>query len=83
MLKFANLIHQFVEHSTDKREHSLSFLGFVKNHYGNEKSHSDSDHHDENLSFKTIHSNANTIIEFEIQPEFSFKSTPVLLVIKL
>ena len=45
MLKFPNLIQHFVKHSTNKTEHSLSFLGFMKNHYDSEKTHSDSDQH--------------------------------------
>lgn len=73
MLKFPNLIQHFVEHITNKTEHSLSFLGFMKNHYDSEKTHSDSDQHDEKLPFKTTNTNVNTIIAFEIQPEFSFK----------
>lgn len=74
LLKLPNLIEHFIEHHKHKDEHNISFLDFVKSHYNDNHKHSDTDQHDEhqNLPFKTINTNVNTILAFENQPVISF-----------
>ena len=74
LLKLPNLIAHFTEHHDHEAEHSISFLDFVKSHYNDNHKHSDTDKHDEhqNLPFKTINTNLNTVIAFENQPTFLF-----------
>ena len=80
LLKLPNLIVHFIEHHNHKDEHSISFIDFVKSHYDN-KQHSDTDKHDEhqNLPFKTVNTNLNTVIVFENQPTISFRK-PISIV---
>lgn len=75
LLKLPNLIEHFIEHHEHKDEHNISFLDFVKSHYNDNHKHSDTDQHDEhqNLPFKTINTNVNTILAFENQPTISFR----------
>ena len=82
LLKLPNLIEHFKEHQDHKDEHSLSFIDFVKSHYNDNHKHSDTDKHDEhqNLPFKTINTNVNTVIAFENQPTISFRK-PISIVV--
>lgn len=83
LLKLPNLIEHFFEHHNHKDEHSISFIDFVKSHYNDNHKHSDTDKHDEhqNLPFKTINTNINTVIVFEKQPIFSFRK-PISIAVK-
>jgi hypothetical protein len=75
LLKLPNLIVHFTEHHDHKGEQSISFIDFVKSHYNNNHKHSDTDKHDEhqNLPFKKINTNVNTVIAFENHPTISFR----------
>ena len=75
LLKLPNLIHHFFEHHDHKGENNISFIDFVKSHYNDNQKHSDTDKHDEhqNLPFKTINTNVNSVIAFENQPTISFR----------
>ncbi len=74
LLKLPNLITHFTEHNNHGNNHPVSFLDFVKSHYNTNHKHADTDKHDEhqNLPFKTISTNLNTVIAFENQPIISF-----------
>lgn len=74
LLKLPNLIHHFLEHHEHGDDHTVSFIDFVKSHYNSNKQHSDKDKHDnhQNLPFKTINTNVNTVLAFENQAIFSF-----------
>ena len=82
LLKFPNLIEHFVKHRDHADEQSISFLDFVKSHYNDNHKHSDTDKHDQhqNLPFKTINTNLNTVIAFENQPTISFRK-PIIIVV--
>ena len=75
LLKLPNLIEHFAEHHDHEDENNISFVDFVKSHYNDNHKHSDTDKQDEhqNLPFKTINSNLNTVITFENQPTISFR----------
>jgi ABC-type Zn2+ transport system substrate-binding protein/surface adhesin len=74
LLKLPNLAEHFFEHHDHEDEHNISFLDFVKSHYNDNHKHSDTDKHDEhqNLPFKTLNTNVNTVIAFENQPSIIF-----------
>ena len=76
LLKIPTLIQHFTEHHDDDLD--ISFADFIDFHYNNDKQHSDTDKHDnhQNLPFKTINTNVNTILAFESQTAFSFRKLP-------
>ncbi|MBC7642627.1 MAG: hypothetical protein H7174_09890 [Flavobacterium sp.] len=76
LLKLPNLIAHFTEHHDHEVDHNISFLDFVKSHYNDNHKHSDTDKHDDhqNLPFKTINTNVNTVIVFEDQSTISFRN---------
>jgi hypothetical protein len=82
LLKLPNLIEHFTEHHHHDDDHAISFLDFVKNHYNDNHKHSDTDKHDhhQNLPFKTINTNTNTVIAFENQPTVLFRK-PINVVV--
>jgi hypothetical protein len=80
LLKLPNLIEHFIEHHDHEDDHNISFLDFVKSHYNDNHKHPHTDKHDEhqNLPFKTINTNVNTVIVFENQTEFSFRKPNII-----
>ena len=82
LLKLPNLIEHFIEHHDHEDENSITFFDFVKSHYNDNHKHSDTDKHDQhqNLPFKTINTNLNTVIAFENQPTISFRK-PINIVV--
>ena len=75
LLKLPNLIDHFTEHHDHENDHNISFFDFIKSHYNDNHKHSDTDQHDEhqNLPFKTINTNINTVLAFENQSTISFR----------
>ena len=69
LLKLPNLIIHFTEHHNHENERNISFFDFVKSHYNNKEKHTDTDKHDEhqNLPFKTLNSNINIVLSFELK----------------
>jgi len=82
LLKLPALVHHYFEHHNHEDEHNISFLDFVKSHYNENHKHSDTDKHDEhqNLPFKTINTNLNTVIAFVNQPTISLRK-PIIIAI--
>lgn len=82
LLKLPSLIEHFFDHHKHEDDHAISFIDFVKSHYNENHKHTDTDQHDEhqNLPFKTINTNINTVIAFENQPIISFIK-PISIVI--
>lgn len=80
LLKIPTLVWHFTEHHEHEDEHDISFLDFVKSHYNDNQKHTDTDKHDEhqNLPFKTINTNLNSVIAFENQPLISFRK-PIII----
>ena len=78
LLKIPTLIQHFTEHHDD--DLYISFADFIDFHYNNDKQHSDTDKHDnhQNLPFKTINTNVNTILAFESQTAFSFRKLNII-----
>jgi|TARA_R110000868_G_scaffold177301_1_gene415654 hypothetical protein len=78
LLKIPTLIQHFTEHHDDDLD--ISFADFIDFHYNNDKQHSDTDKHDnhQNLPFKTINTNVNTILAFESQTAFSFRKLNII-----
>ncbi len=78
LLKIPTLIQHFKEHHDDDLD--ISFADFIDFHYNNDKQHSDTDKHDnhQNLPFKTINTNVNTILAFESQTAFSFRKLNII-----
>lgn len=78
LLKIPTLIQHFTEHHDDDLD--ISFADFIDFHYNNDKQHSDTDKHDkhQNLPFKTINTNVNTILAFESQTAFSFRKLTII-----
>jgi len=75
LLKLPALIQHFTEHHDHDDAVKISFADFIDFHYNNDKQHSDTDKHDnhQNLPFKAINTNGNTVLAFENQTEFSFR----------
>lgn len=80
LLKLPVLIQHFTEHHDHDDALEISFADFIDFHYNNDKQHSDTDEHDnhQNLPFKTINTNVNTILAFESQTEFSFRKPNII-----
>jgi hypothetical protein len=74
LLKLPNLIHHFLEHHDHDDDHDISFVDFITIHYNENQQHSskEKDKH-QNLPFKTINTNSNTVLAFENQTEVSFR----------
>lgn len=75
LLKLPTLVSHYFEHDDHEADNNISFIDFVKSHYNDNHKHSDTDKHDEhqNLPFKTINTNINTVLAFENQSTFSFR----------
>ena len=72
-MKLAHLIEHFTNHHEEYNNHNISLLDFIKVHYGDEKHDSDNkENNHQNLPFKTINSNVNTVLAFENHKMFSF-----------
>ncbi len=74
LLKLTNLIEHFTNHHEEFNNHNISLLDFIIVHYGDEKHDSDNkENNHQNLPFKTINSNVNTVLAFENHKMFSFR----------
>lgn len=72
LLKLTSLIEHFKEHNDDHHI-AFSFTDFIDFHYYNTEKHSNKgkENH-QNLPFKTINTNVNTVLAFEAQAVFYF-----------
>lgn len=81
LLKLPNLIQHFSNHQedADTSGQNISLLDFLAIHYNDSEHHSNQgkDSH-QNLPFKTININVNTVLAFENQPEFSFSKPNII-----
>ncbi len=72
LLKIPTLIQHFTEHHDDNLD--ISFADFIDFHYNKTEKHSSKENENhQNLPFKTINTNVNTVLAFESQTEFSFR----------
>ncbi|MBF4518960.1 hypothetical protein IRZ71_21600 [Flavobacterium sp. ANB] len=77
LLKLANLMEHFKEHSKDGI--ASSFADFIDFHYHNTEKHSEKgkENH-QNLPFKTINPNVNTVLAFENETMFSLSKPNII-----
>lgn len=79
LLKLPSLIQHFTEHHDHDDNLDISFADFIDFHYNNTEKHSSKENENhQNLPFKTINSNVNTVLAFENQTEFSFRKLNII-----
>jgi hypothetical protein len=79
LLKFPSLVQHFTEHHDHDNNLDISFADFIDFHYNETEKHSNKGNEDhQNLPFKTINTNVNTVLAFENQTEFSFRKPNII-----
>ena len=79
LLKLPNLIQHFTEHHDHDNTLDISFADFIDFHYNKTEKHSNKGNENhQNLPFKTINTNVNTVLAFENQTEFSFRKPNII-----
>ncbi|RTY94765.1 hypothetical protein EKL32_09830 [Flavobacterium sp. GSN2] len=79
LFKLPNLLQHFSDHQEDNIGQNISLLDFIAIHYNDSHQHSskEKDSH-QNLPFKTINTNVNTVLAFINQTAFSFRKPNII-----